>query len=142
MPEAGGYLPGHNPAEAVALPSLPPTRRSDVLLIVVAVHCDMLPLYKVVQLAQAASTYHRLTAKRLLALRALKVVLSRRPGAMFSPTLGAMATGSRYTCALASAFFSLYKHYSTLQTRQLDLVAHIAGSLDGDNLSTEGETNG
>ena len=122
--------------------SLLPTRRPDVLLIVVAVHCDMLPLFKVVQLTQVASIYHRLTAKRLLALRALKVVLSRRPGAMLSPTLGALAMGSRYTCVLASAFFSLYKHYSTLQTRQLDLVAHIAGSLDGDNHSTEGETNG
>ena len=109
------------------------------MYLIVAGHCEILPLHKVVQLAQVAKTYHRLTADRLLAWRALKVVLTRRPGALSPQTLGAMAPSSWYTRALASPLFMLYKHFHVSQVSLPSVVLCLASRLDDDYSSSEGE---
>ena len=112
------------------------------MYLIVAGHCEILPLHKVVLLAQVAKTYHRLTADRLLDWRALKVVLTRRPGALSPQTLGAMEPSSWYTRALASPLFMLYKHFHVSQASLPSVARRLAGSLDEDDSSPEGERSG
>ena len=80
-----------------------------ILGILLAGHAEVLPLRKTVQLSQVARVYYQLTERRLLAWRALKVVVAKSPGVLGERLTGAISAVSGGSHELIYHLLMLYK---------------------------------